>query len=217
MGTGHEGHKQRGHSFLNILLTEFTTIINLDPTIHNEIEDDQCTLARALAHCSLLLLGTDALTPSIIELLGGANDIIHKTLGRPCSNLDTIRHCLVSVSKIAINIFHLWATTMTIVCSSSMTKLSPAILQVFVQPSEPCRIPPLPNTSTASSSGPNMDQHSANKPQNSAMDPTFITFKEAAVSWYQDLLLHGGSTTDTTGTMNNIFLAFGITPPSCSP
>ncbi len=76
MGTGSEGNKQRNHSFVNMLLANFSTITNLHPEIHNEIADNQQALARALARCSLLLLGSDVLTPSIIQQVWGANDII---------------------------------------------------------------------------------------------------------------------------------------------
>ena len=52
---------------------------------------------------------------------------------------------------------------------------------------------------------------------NSVTDPTSITFEDAAVSWYHNLLLHRRSATDTTGVENKIFLAFGVTPPPCPP
>ena len=48
-------------------------------------------LAHALACCSLLLLGYDALTPSIIQRVWGANDTIQKTLGEPLGDLALIR------------------------------------------------------------------------------------------------------------------------------
>ncbi len=67
MGTGSEGHKQRNHSFVNMLLANFSAITNLHLAIHNGIADDRQALARALARCSLLLLGSDALTLSIIQ------------------------------------------------------------------------------------------------------------------------------------------------------
>jgi hypothetical protein len=66
MGTGSKWDKQRNHSFVNMLLADFFAITNLHPSIHNEIADNQQALAHALAHCSLLILGSDALTPSII-------------------------------------------------------------------------------------------------------------------------------------------------------
>jgi hypothetical protein len=42
------------------------------------------------------------------------------------------------------------------------------------------------------------------------IDPSPITFEDAVVSWYSDLLLHGRSATDTTGIENGIFRAFGV-------
>jgi hypothetical protein len=66
-GTGSKGHKQRDHSFVNMLLANLSAITNLHRAIHNKIADNRQALARAYARCSLLLLGSDALTPSIIQ------------------------------------------------------------------------------------------------------------------------------------------------------
>jgi hypothetical protein len=111
MGTGSEGQKQRDCSFINMFLADFATITNLHPVIHNKIADDQKALACTLTRCTLLLLGSDALTPSIIQWVWGANDAIKKTLGGPRGDLTLIRRCLVLLSKTAINTYHLWATT----------------------------------------------------------------------------------------------------------
>jgi hypothetical protein len=67
MGTGSEGHKQRDHSFVNMLLADFATITNLHPIIHNEVADDYQALACGIAHCSLLVRGSDALIIMIIQ------------------------------------------------------------------------------------------------------------------------------------------------------
>jgi hypothetical protein len=91
MGTGSEGQKQCDCSFVNMLLADFATITNLHPVIHNKIADDQQALAHTLARCTLLLLGSDTLTPSIIQQVWGANDAIWKTLGRPRGDLALIR------------------------------------------------------------------------------------------------------------------------------
>jgi hypothetical protein len=56
-------------------------------------------------------LGSDALTSLIMQQVWRANDTIQKTLGGPCRDLALIRQCLVSLSKIAINRYDLWATT----------------------------------------------------------------------------------------------------------
>ncbi len=83
MGTGSKGHKQRNHSFANMLLANFSAITNLHLAIYNKITEDQQALACALAHFSLLCLGSDALTLSIIQQVWGANDTIQKKLGGP--------------------------------------------------------------------------------------------------------------------------------------
>jgi hypothetical protein len=111
MGTGSKGHKQRDHSFVNMLLADFATITNLHPVIYNKIANNQQALACALACCTLLLTGSDALTLLIIQRVWGANNTIQKTLGGPCGNLARIQQCLVLLSKITINTYHLWATT----------------------------------------------------------------------------------------------------------
>ena len=51
------------------------------------------------ASYALLLLGSDALTPSIIQRVWGANDTIRKTLGGPHGDLALIRQCLMSISR----------------------------------------------------------------------------------------------------------------------
>jgi hypothetical protein len=81
MGTGNKGHNQRDCSFAKMLLADFTMITNLHPVISSKIGDNQQALACALAWCTLLLLGSDALTSSIIQRVWGANDTIQKTLG----------------------------------------------------------------------------------------------------------------------------------------
>jgi hypothetical protein len=40
ISTGSEGHKQRNHSYVNMLLTDYATITNLHPVIHNKIAHD---------------------------------------------------------------------------------------------------------------------------------------------------------------------------------
>ena len=92
MGTGSKGHKQNDHSYVNnMLLTNYATITNLHLVIHNKIADNQQDLACALACYTLLLLGSDALTPSIIQRVWGANNTIQKTLGGPRGDLTLIQ------------------------------------------------------------------------------------------------------------------------------
>ncbi len=74
-----------------MLLADFATITNLHPLIHNKIVDDRRAITHAVTHCSLLLFRSDALTPSIIQWVWGANGTIQRTLGRPRGDLALIR------------------------------------------------------------------------------------------------------------------------------
>jgi hypothetical protein len=67
IGTGDKGYKQHDCSFANMLLADFVTITNLHPVIGSKISGNQRELACALARCTRLLLGSDALTLSIIQ------------------------------------------------------------------------------------------------------------------------------------------------------
>ncbi len=40
IGTGSKGHKQRDHSYVNMLLTNYASITNLHPVIHNKIANN---------------------------------------------------------------------------------------------------------------------------------------------------------------------------------
>ena len=71
--------------------TTGSSVLNLHPIIHNEIAANQRALAHALARCALLLLGYEALTPSIIQWVWDANDTIRKTLGGPRGDLALIQ------------------------------------------------------------------------------------------------------------------------------
>ncbi len=62
IGTGNEGYKQHDCSLANMLLADFVTITNLHPVIGSKIAGNRQALARALARCTLVLLGSDALT-----------------------------------------------------------------------------------------------------------------------------------------------------------
>ena len=70
------GFKPTDHSFLNMLLSDFAVITNLQPVIYQDIEGDCLSLVRALAQCTLLLIGAEALTPTVIQRVWGANDTV---------------------------------------------------------------------------------------------------------------------------------------------
>ncbi len=206
IGTGSKGHKQRDHSYVNMLLTNYATITNLHPII-----DNRRALACALACSTLLLLDSDALTLSIIQRVWGANDTIRTTLGGPRGDLALICQRLILLSKIAINTYHLWATinfNNTCIINDNALRCHPLGLQSIIQSlQDPTTAkyvcaPPAPGTTRINSLLMNLQQD--------MIDPSPITFEDAIVSWYSDFLLHGCSATDTTRIESWIFQAFGV-------
>jgi len=110
IGTGNKVYKQHDCSFANMLLADYVTITNLHPVIGSKIAGNQRALAHTLTRRTLLLLGSDALTPSIIQRVWGANNTVQKNLGGPRGDLALIRRCLISLSKVTINMYHSWVT-----------------------------------------------------------------------------------------------------------
>ena len=204
------GFKQTDSSLLNLLLNDFTVITNLHPVIHHNIEGDRSSLARALARCTLLFIGAEALTPNIIKKVWGANDTVRRNLGGPRGDLALIRRRLISLSAVAINAFHLWMTTDfdgTRVISHDATRHHPSgmreILDSIMIPSSATyvREPLAPGT-----------DHIETLLNNAG----YSSFEAIAVTWYHDLLLRGRHVNDSNGVENGIFAAYGVQlhPPS---
>ncbi len=144
-----------------------------------------------------------------------SNNAIRKTLGRPRGDLALIQRCLVSLSKIAINTYHLWAITnfnnARIINDDALQCHPPGLQSIIQSLQDPntakyVRVPLAPGTTCINILLRNL--------QHSTIDPSSITFEDAAVSWYNDLLLHRRSATDTTGIKNRIFQAFDVTSPT---
>ena len=118
----------------------------------------------------------------------------------------------MSLSKNAIKKYHQWATTNfdnAHIIKDDAHHCHPSGLQKI----NPSRIPALLNVRAPLALGNTGINFLLMNLQNSVIDPSSITFEVAVVSWYSNLLLHGHSAADTTGTKNIIFQlqAFGIT------
>ena len=105
------GTKRSDGSFVNMLLEDFVSLINLTAVFALNEPTDRKMLACILARSAILLLGTDALTPTIIRTVWGENKLVQRNLGGPRGNLDIIRHRLISHACVANNIFYLWLNT----------------------------------------------------------------------------------------------------------
>jgi hypothetical protein len=205
------GTKQSESSFINMLLEDFVSLTNLTAVFALNEPTDRKMLACILARFAILLLGADALTPTIIQTVWGENNVVRRNLGGLQSNLAIIRRQLISHACVANNIFHLWLTTTfnghTIIPLDSLKYIpfgARDILQlarrndaaIYVRKqlqSARDRISILLQ---------NLRQHPTN--------PISSNFNDIVTSWYRDLLCNGICCTDTTGVENPIFAAFGL-------
>jgi hypothetical protein len=121
----------------------------------------------------------------------------------------------VLLSKIAINTYHLWATTdfnNNRIINDYAFRCQPQGFQDIIKS--------LQDPTTAKyvceplSWGTMRINILLMNIRNSVIDPSSITFEDTVVPWYMDLLLHGRSATDITGFKNKIFQAFGVVSPT---
>ena len=90
------------------MLDDFISISNLTANFALNNPTDQRAPVCILARFSLLLLGADTLTPTIISKLWGQNQVVHCNLGRSRGSLALTYCWLISLASVANNPFHLW-------------------------------------------------------------------------------------------------------------
>ena len=123
-------------SFVNMLLEDFVSLVNLTAVFPLNKSFDRKALARILARFSILLLGADALTPTIVNQVWGQNEVACKNLGGPRGNLVLICHQLISLACIDNNTYHLWLTTTfngsNIIPSETLHNLLPGVCVILL-------------------------------------------------------------------------------------
>jgi hypothetical protein len=168
-------------------------------------------LACILACFGILLLGADALAPTIIQTVWGENDVVRHNLGGPRGDLAIIRRRLISHACVANSILHLWLTTTfnghTIIPLDSLKYIPPGardILQLVQRDDAAIyvREPLQSGQDRICILLQNLRQH----PTNSISS----NFDDIVISWYCDLLCNGDCSTNTTGVKDHIFAAFGL-------
>ena len=103
-------------AFKNLLLHDLDGIMNYfdtDTYYKNEpisLLGDLKDMATIFAHLTLLLVGANACTPHIINLVWGEDDDARHALGGPRGDLSLIRRRVLTLSKVAINTVHIWLT-----------------------------------------------------------------------------------------------------------
>ncbi len=70
-------------------------------------------MARILARLTLLLTGAKACTPNIVASVWGEDEVACLALGGPRGNLSLICRKLLTLSKVAMNMVHIWMTDPT--------------------------------------------------------------------------------------------------------
>jgi hypothetical protein len=175
------------------------------------LPDDRLDMACILARLTLLLNGADTCTPHIINSVWGDNKNACLTLGGPQGDLFLIRRKILTLSKVAINMVHIWMTnpSMNFLApnSPSFQQLPPTVQRLLLQMSKKivyAREPVPPGTPTSQLLTNNLRQY---------LVPITLLFKEKAICWYRELLLHHDKADDMTGFDNEIIITYGMCPP----
>ena len=74
------------------------------------VYDERWDMAHTLAYLTLLLTGTDACTPCIVDSVWGKDEAACLALGDPQGNLSLIWRKILTLSKVAMNMVHIWMT-----------------------------------------------------------------------------------------------------------
>jgi len=210
-----DGTRQTGRSLLNMLLDDFVTLTNLTTVYSLNEPTDKRALACILACFSLLMLGVDALTPTIVELVWGQDDVVRPNLGSPRGDLAIIPRRLISLACVTNNTLHLWLNT----SFKEKNIITPEALKYTPQGIRDILLRVKDNTSTIYVRKPLPSgkdciqklQHNLRRHRLSPISSTFYSFEDTIVHWYRDLLLEGTNSTNSTGEENHIFVAYGLT------
>ena len=130
-------------AFRNLLIQDLDTVMYYWDTDNYTMDckpmsycDDRWDLACTLARLTLLLTGADACTPHIIDAVWGEDKAARLALGGPRGDLSLTRCKILTLSKVAINMIHIWMTdpTMNFLASTSPSflRLPPTVQQLLL-------------------------------------------------------------------------------------
>jgi hypothetical protein len=133
-------------AFCNLLIQDINAMMyywDTDNYINGapvSLPDDRLYMACILAGLTLLLTGADACTPRIINSVWGDNKNACLALGGPQGDLSLIRSKILILSKVAINMVHIWMTNpgMNFLApnSASFQQLPPTVQRLLLQTSK---------------------------------------------------------------------------------
>jgi hypothetical protein len=97
-------------------------------------------MATIFACLTLLLIGAEACTPHIINSVWGKDEDARLAQGGPRGDVSLIRRRLLTLSKVAINTFHIWLTNpgtpILALTSDSFNCLPSTLWQLLLQSSD---------------------------------------------------------------------------------
>ncbi len=109
------------------------------------LPEPRLDMAHILARLTLLLTGADVCTLHIINSVWGDNKNARLALGGPRGELSLIRRKILRLSKVAINMVHIWmtnpSTNFLAPNSVSFQQLPPTVQRLLLQPSKKSSMP----------------------------------------------------------------------------
>jgi hypothetical protein len=173
--------------------------------------NEKWDMAQTLARLTLLLTDADACMPYIVDSVWGEDEAACLALGGPRGNLSLIRWKILTLSKVAMNMVHIWmmdpAMNFLAPDSPSFQRLPPTVQQLLLHVSANrvyAREPVPPGTPATQLLTSNLHKYTY---------PDTLPFVEKAIRWYRELLLHPEMANDMTGFDNGILIAYGMCPP----
>jgi hypothetical protein len=141
--------------------------------------------------------------------------MIPHNLGGPCGNLDLTCRQLISLACVANNTFHLWLTTTfngsMIIPDKALQHLPPGMRDILYLIKQNAAAIYVCEPLYSGQDQINILQNNLRQHQ---LTPLSSNFKDVIISWYRDLLFDGYHSTDSTGTDNHLFAAYGLYPSS---
>jgi hypothetical protein len=204
-------------TFCNLILQDIDAILyhyDTDNFVNGHpisLPGNLTDMAHILAWLTLLLIGTDAYTPHIIDSVWGEDANAQLALGGPQGDLSLACRRLLTLSKVAINTVYIWMmnpnTPVLAPHSNGFKSLPPTVQQLLRHTHEKIVFArePVPSGTTIT--------HLLTNNLCSYLVSDTLPFAKKAICWYCDLLLNHEKVNDRTGFNNCILIVHGMCPP----
>jgi hypothetical protein len=204
-------------TFCNLILQDIDAIIyyyDTDNYVNGHLislPGNLTNMAHILVRLTLLLIGTDAYTPHIIDSVWGEDANARLAFGGPRGDLSLVCRRLLTLSKVAINTVYIWMTNPNTPVfaphSNGFKSLPPTVQQLLCHTHEKIVFlrEPVPSGTTTT-------QLLTNNLCSYLVLDT-LPFAKKAICWYLDLLLNHKKVNNMMGFDNGILITYGMRPP----